>query len=549
MKFSRPVYGSGKRELSQIVFGGYNHTRSASEGEIYDMKNLTSADYPVLSTRPSRVLCLKKGEATKWGEQLGYRIYDGYYCDCAYNNENGEIRLEVGKVDIEEARHSFIYKTDDTRRRTFNFINNFLTIFPDKKYIKLAEIGHDPTLYDMDASISSSGVICKIYSVDKEYSCDAIQFPTLPDLSFFSDGDAVIISGCKNEKNNKTAIILKCFGGYLFFENNTFEFDIDETPEPEENITVTNSIPDLDFVCEHSNRLSGCKGDTIYVSKLGNPLVWHNYEGVAGAWTVDVGSSGDFTGCFSYGSYVYFFKEETVYKLYGNRPDNYQLSPCFSFGVKNGSSESLAIASDILFYHSNIGIMAYTGGSPRLISSNFGDIKYKNAIGGSDGVNYYVSLENEAGERSLFKYDTLRGIWMKEDNINILDMFFFDGMYFVEKSGNILSQGKPHFYDLKEEKTLSSYAEFGDFYTSLDKKVISRLYARFELEAETTVKIFIKFDSGEWEELTTVTAEGKRTVTIPIVPRRCDHYRIKIDGVGTWRLYALSREGYTASKK
>ncbi len=36
------------------VFGGYNHNLRIGEGEFYDMKNLTSSDYPVLSTRPQR---------------------------------------------------------------------------------------------------------------------------------------------------------------------------------------------------------------------------------------------------------------------------------------------------------------------------------------------------------------------------------------------------------------------------------------------------------------------------------------------------------------
>ena len=36
------------------VFRGYNHNLRIGEGEFYDMKNLTSADYPVLSPRPKR---------------------------------------------------------------------------------------------------------------------------------------------------------------------------------------------------------------------------------------------------------------------------------------------------------------------------------------------------------------------------------------------------------------------------------------------------------------------------------------------------------------
>ena len=36
------------------AFGGYNHNLKINEGEFYDMENLTSADYPVLSPREKR---------------------------------------------------------------------------------------------------------------------------------------------------------------------------------------------------------------------------------------------------------------------------------------------------------------------------------------------------------------------------------------------------------------------------------------------------------------------------------------------------------------
>ena len=41
------------REVLEI-FGGYHHKLRIGEGEFYDMKNLTSDTYPVLSPRPPR---------------------------------------------------------------------------------------------------------------------------------------------------------------------------------------------------------------------------------------------------------------------------------------------------------------------------------------------------------------------------------------------------------------------------------------------------------------------------------------------------------------
>lgn len=53
MKLSKMIELPTSRDTID-VFGGYNHNLRIGDGEFYDMKNLTSADYPVLSPRPQR---------------------------------------------------------------------------------------------------------------------------------------------------------------------------------------------------------------------------------------------------------------------------------------------------------------------------------------------------------------------------------------------------------------------------------------------------------------------------------------------------------------
>ena len=38
-----------------------------------------------------------------------------------------------------------------------------------------------------------------------------------------------------------------------------------------------------------------------------------------------------------------------------------------------------------------------------------------------------------------------------------------------------------------------------------------------------------------------VTAGAKRSVTLPVLPRRCDHFRLRLTGTGAWRLLSLTR--------
>ena len=67
----------------------------------------------------------------------------------------------------------------------------------------------------------------------------------------------------------------------------------------------------MDFICENENRLWGCKEDTIYSSKLGDPFNWNVFDGLStDSYAVNVRIDGDFTACCSYLGYPVFFKEE-----------------------------------------------------------------------------------------------------------------------------------------------------------------------------------------------------------------------------------------------
>lgn len=569
MKLSMPKYGSGKRKLTQISFGGYNHNRSASEGEIYDMKNLTSDDYPILSVRRKRTVEARGDEERR---SLGLFVYDrlkievvtdsvGYTTPelFAEYRENGKVSGFSSTLFDEKHRGA---------RRHFAVVGDRVIIMPDKKYLKLSEASSPgATLYDMECSAAVSALTFGDGTYGGETAkANTITFPDGTDLSCFSVGDAVTISGCTVvPENNKTPIIEEIDGNKLIFLE--YAFTIPEDAESYEEtgseidlgdgtaafgVLVKRCVPDLDYVCENENRLWGCRGDTIYASKLGDPLNWNVFEGSGGSWACNVISAGDFTACASLGSYVYFFKEESIYKVYGNRPSNFQASEISALGVKKGSEDSLAALDGVLFYHSRDGIMAFSGGIPQNISSPLGYFAYEDAVGGADGTKYYVSMrkEEEVDSYSLFVYDTRRGLWMREDDTHAVAMCRSGKLYIKTYDDFLFTVSS-----LKEaqagelEGSFSSFAEFGDFYEgSPSKKVISKLYARIELEAGANVTFYISFDGGEWEKVSEISApSGKRSFTLPIIPRRCDHYRIKIEGEGVWRLYSLSRESHAGS--
>ena len=52
--------------------------------------------------------------------------------------------------------------------------------------------------------------------------------------------------------------------------------------------------------------------------------------------------------------------------------------------------------------------------------------------------------------------------------------------------------------------------------------------------------IKIKYDGGEWEQAGIINSGEKRVCDIPIIPRRCDHFRIRIECDGEFRIFSLA---------
>lgn len=92
--------------------------------------------------------------------------------------------------------------------------------------------------------------------------------------------------------------------------------------------------------------------------------------------------------------------------------------------------------------------------------------------------------------------------------------------------------------------------EFGEFVDNdPNKKQIAKLQVRISIDAGASVTFWMMFDSsGTWEEINTIESQVLRSYYLPLVPRRCDHYKIKITGTGGWRLYSLTREDSIGSE-
>ncbi len=347
------------------------------------------------------------------------------------------------------------------------------------------------------------------------------------------------------------------------------EVDVDYT-EPG-YVGVVRAVPTLDYICVNENRLWGCKWDTIYASALGDPFNFNVFDGLStDSWSSQTQGSGDFTGCVSYEGYPIFFKEDAIIKVQGDQPSNFRWTQSSRFGVKHNCGGSLAVAGETLFYLSPAGVCAYNGGSPRVISDALGrDTKWYVGRAGSDGVRYFISMRTDDTKNRyrsgsfLFVYDTRYGEWYAEklDNSSANGFAWHNDYLYVMTSTAVYVRDPNPYAGLDwYNPNVRSIAEFADstrFYEttdtgSQDKKGPLRLQLRCSLAQGTTIKVSIMYDSdGSWHEIGTVTGEtgnsAKRSYNLPLIIRRCDHYRIKLEGVGHYVIYSLTEVKYSGS--
>lgn len=344
-------------------------------------------------------------------------------------------------------------------------------------------------------------------------------------------------------------------------------------PESEEYQYATNflsfaicrRVPDLAYVTEYNNRLWGCSknGHEIYCTKLGDPDNWYAYEGIStDAEAITVGTDGLFTGCVSWNGQILFFKEDCIHKVYGDYTP-YTSVTLDVKGVQKGSYRGIAIIDGVLYYKATDGIYAYTGSIPQKISSPLGREMYYDAVFGTCGKKLYCSMKDGMGKYKLFVYDTSTGVWTREQDTYMKfccecdgDMFYLDGNngkiktvggtkgnLNLSASGISGDSGKNPFIP-KEEGPFEWFFETGELgMESPNKKSISRFMMRLKLESGAGMTVSLMYDSsGKWQEYRVITPKDRiSTVNIPIIPRRCDHLRIKVSGKGGFTLYSISK--------
>ena len=318
------------------------------------------------------------------------------------------------------------------------------------------------------------------------------------------------------------------------------------------SVKFKRTIPELDFAIECKNRIWGCKYgldedgkviNEIFASKLGDAKNWHHFTNTAmDSYYVSMGDDGEFTGACVYKSNPMFFREDCFHTIFGDYPASYGLQTVHGHGLEKGSDKGVTVMNGVVFYKSPVGIMAYTGATPVNISEGFGYDKYKNAISKSLGSKMYYSLEDKNGKRTLFVFDDNTKLWHKEDDLDVKDFAVYEGeVYSLLEDGKILALNGANG---KKEGSFEWMLESGNIgYNAPFHKRITKINLKMSMELDATASVYIQYDSdGNWHHISNIRPYGKvKSIAIPIVPHRCEHFAYKIEGKGDCKIISITK--------
>lgn len=590
MPYFPTVPETATTQLVTEVFEGYNHNLKIEDGEFYDMQNLTSSFYPLLANRNRRgeVSTLTTPRGLLGKSKLAY--IDG-------------TSLYYGDADITSylTAAGYAISADETMLpKTLISMGAYIVIYPDKLYINTENYSDCGSIEASFSTASDADVTYTLCRADgtayatptisttapenpangdtwidtsasnhvlKQYSSNTNMWTEIAtcyvkigyaDIGVsFQKFDGVTLSGCSAEEGSAIYDQITALNGNKIIYDKGDDYIvvvgiIDQTYTQEAgSVTVSRTMPDLDFITEAENRLWGCKyglvnGHTvneIYCCALGDFKNWNQFLGLAtDSYVASVGTDGEWTGAVTHLGYPIFFKEHCLHKVYISSSGAHQIVDTACRGVQKGCEKSLVVVNETLFYKSRAGICAYDGSLPVSVSNALGEVRYSNASAGAIGDKYYISMQDTSNQWHMFVFDTLRGFWHKEDNTQAMCFARCgDELYYIDVKNSKLialngTVGIP-------ENSVPWSATTGMMgYDYVDHKYISRINIRMKLPVGSSADMYIEYDSdGIWHHAGHMEGVGTNTFMLPVRPRRCDHFRFKMTGTGDIRIYSLAR--------
>ena len=569
-----------------LTFGGLNKRLSAEAWELTHDENMTDRYYPFLASGGDSVLVRENlgrcyGLLAKDAIARVSGIGDGESAACRlyFGDKDTGLVLSPGEKQLVSMGTKIIIFPDKMYYDTYSgesgsLESRFTTEEGvDVRYTLTRLDGSD---YEYDSSgvapespadgalwydTSSSPAILKVYSeasgvwVAVESVYVKISYPGIGKA--FSDGDGVEISGSVLDELNNVSVIAARDEDFIIVVGTADGEKVQTSP-----LTISRSVPVMDFVTECDNRLWGCRWgldssgnfvNEIYASKLGDPFNWQCYEGIStDSYRVSLGSDGPFTGAVTYLGYVLFFKENMLHKVFGTKPSNFQITSLSVRGVMEGCHRSLCIIDEVLYYAGQEGILAFDGSLPYSVSEKLGESVLRDVICSNGGYSLYVSAVDAEGARQLYVYNTRRGIWHRYSPRDIEAICNFKGIVYFAVGGGLYAIDVP---DGEREEVFSYFDGGKDVFSEKwcfetgemaprdgYHSYITKVQLRVKVERGASLRVEMKCSEGEGYKTVGITKPtADQLFTIPVITGRRHSLKLRLSGKGKVIIYSIGR--------
>ena len=362
----------------------------------------------------------------------------------------------------------------------------------------------------------------------------------------FREGDTVYCTGFSDTIGSYFKIAKKTTN-YLLIEGT---MSIKEYSSG--SIQLTRTIPSFDYVTVSGGRLFGVRRGAdksgklickMYGSAIGNPF---NFAPEAGGVVMDLDINGTFTGICDYlGSPVAFTENEIIEaRLKGGALIGTVVK---GYGVEKGAEKSISQYASALYYKSKAGVCYYDGSYPEVILPT--SLSEQGCCGIATNGKYYMSSEN-----GISVYDIKDKKWIRENGCGVVAFAECKGSLYAlckDTDGDFIVLMD---FDAADDEVRYYLAE--ESYPIVEEAVAWRVdsieIGKGDFDSVCPVRIALKMkNSVQYPFSVTVIYDGERefsksfslslngTVEIPLPLRRCDSFKIKIEGKGEVSLIGL----------
>ncbi len=259
-------------------------------------------------------------------------------------------------------------------------------------------------------------------------------------------------------------------------------------------LRIKRFVPQMTCVATVGNRLWGAYGQTIYASAENNPLLWSKKNSLSDQTVAIHTGISDNIIACASLGDIPIFFTESSIIKVLKVYDGYKLSITPAISVSPENINSIANVSDSLYYVSSRGIMCYKGTVPVKINANI-NLKYSNIVGGSDGARYFVS-----DDTNTYIYDPQTKLWACES---------MSHYSFARYGSKLLATGKYYshvgIFRIMSKHDIFSYEFahypgnaqilFAPFYENTHlKKTFSKLIIGTCTEETTISDVYVSFD-------------------------------------------------------